>query len=235
MKAFRLINRSELQSIKNQFLRILDDWNLEYCLFPISLELRQLPANEPQLSSMLIDSIDKPIVQIEASYCSFFNFALFGVDKDCFNSVSDELFKTFLSQMLNLEICSLNHSVGKKHNWSYPGSCSLMASLHCSELTLHLIFSPEWVIKQLPTIRSKQDNLTILEDVLDEQSCTLTAELDPLTISLKQLLAVRKGDVITLEHSILKPLRLTQKDQLFSYADLGRTSSNKSIILRKPS
>lgn len=98
-----------------------------------------------------------------------------------------------------------------------------------------MILSPEWVYQQLVKNKLTHGHLGSLDKALEKHTLNVELTLAPITLSLKQLLAIQIGDVLTTDHSIHTPLSLVREKQILAKADLGQTTTYKSIFLERSS
>ncbi|KGP63305.1 hypothetical protein EP47_09235 [Legionella norrlandica] len=232
MKPYRLINRSELEVIKQHCLGIITRWSNEFCLVSPGLELSKPQTLSPLFQGFLIKNNDRPLAIVENHYLSFVNELLFGTDKSCFDSVSQTIFADLLKQLFTTEPCFILEPEEELPNWFYPGSSSLLLTFSIGYRQLQLILSSDWVNQQLPSIKSTTSETISFDKTIEEQIVTLTVELDSIKLPLEQLINLQSGDVVTTDHLISQPLRITRKKQLIAQGKLGQSSLHKSILLK---
>jgi flagellar motor switch/type III secretory pathway protein FliN len=255
IRPYRLINKSELQALNEAFNQVLQQWNEEYSLLPLSCCLSLPPKsvdrdpkaivkNPSQAPTTPIKSHHCTLAHIEKKYLTVINLALFGQDELCFNPSSHALFLILLQQLFHTE-CSISDpsdliitteskvDILEAQNYVYSGSTCLLLTLNCGVVSTRLILNPDWVYQQLPKHQTNTTPLNTLEQALDHKTITLNAELLPIRLPLKQLVNLEIGDVLTSDHSLSQPLRLTQKQQLIAQIELASMAEHKSIILKR--
>lgn len=230
MKPYRLINASEMQELHQHFSQVLQQWNDEYCVSPLSLHCVTTSKNYHAINAAMIPDL----ALVEGDYLSVINQALFGNDKPCFNLASQKLWITLLNNLFKTEQCDLPQSIQENPRWFYAGSTSLSLTLCCNENNFTLILNPDWVYQQLPESKVMQSELHSLNDALAEQTVSLCLELVPSTLSVKNITDIQVGDVLSTNHPLTSTLRVTRGNQLFAQAELGQSSQHKSILLKRP-
>ena len=254
MKPYRLINSQEMEELNQHFTQVIHDWNDEYALTPFDVYLAA-PTKEYEVSQVLnIIANNQTVAIIEHHYLDLLNQILFGDNKPCFNSVSQELMLILLRKLFKLEQCSINEATAPIPNWFYKGSTCLLLTLKITpqlsplqdieplttkeELTLNkltIILNPEWVYQSLAPNKTIKNNLDSLDEAIADRELTLNLELRPLSLPINQLINIQIGDVIATDHPITTALRLTQNEQLIAEAQLGQSSLHKSIVLKRSS
>lgn len=234
MKPYRLINSFELTQLSNQFKNTMKEWNQEYSLHPINLEL-SLPDKEEAVHSIwsVTDDSFQPIALLNHTIHKLMNYSLFGEQSHAFNSVSEELFLLLLNQLLSCDDCSLKKGYQETPHWIYPGSTCLVLRINCGDLELTILLNPEWVYQALPAAKKIMQPLRALEEVVVHESLRLEATLNPVAIQVKQLMELQVGDVLVTDHELYRPLSLIRQQQEFAQVELGQALNNKSILIKE--
>lgn len=233
MQPYRLINSFEMAELKQHVNQIIQQWNDKYALTPLVVELAVPPREYMVSDALSIHTNNHLLALIQGHYLTLFNQVLFGEHHCCFNSSGQELMLILLQNLLKVEQCSIIKTTDTSPNWFYRGSTCLLLTLSANKNNITIIIDPNWAYKSLAPNKTLKDNLSSLDEALAEQVLTLNLELIPLKLPIKQLLNIQIGDVIATDHPIATPLRLTQKEQLLSHADLGQSSDHKSIVLKR--
>lgn len=234
MKPYRLINASELQALKQQFSQVLDAWNEEYALIPLSLQLSPTPKDYQVLNTLRLQDASTDLALVEGDYLTVINQALFNADKPCFQASSQELALCLLSSLCHSEQAALRQNTHAAPDWFYAGSTSLLLSLSAAQAHFSLVLDPQWVYQQLPQ-QQKSAALDSMDDALAEHTLSLCLELLPSKLSVKHLANMQVGDILTTNHPLSQPLNLTRNQEQFAQAELGQSAPHKSIVLTRSS
>jgi flagellar motor switch/type III secretory pathway protein FliN len=245
MRPYRLINFQEMNELKQHFSQVLQDWNHAYALTPFVCHLATLPKDYEVPQSLNIIADKQSLALIGEHYLALTNQILFGENKPCFNTASQELIRVLLSNLLKREQGTLNETKLPTPDWFYKGSTSLLLTLNNSTSpntgeksalnTITIILSPDWVYQSLPPNKLRENSCASLDEALADRVLNLNLELDPLRLPINQLLNIQIGDVIATDHPIKSALRLTQNEQLIAEAELGKSAFHKSIVLKRSS
>lgn len=230
MKPFRLINAHELETIRQQFTQIINDWNATYSLYPLTLSLESLPKNYVLLDGVMIYSALTPLALLDKAYVKSLNHCLFGEDAPCYDSTSEALLLILSDQLFKKQSCTLKEA--PIPNWSYPGSTGLILTLKTQTHQITLTLNPDWVYEQLPKNKALKTALSPIDETLGEEKITLSVDLNPINLPVNQLTSLQVGDVIVLSHPLSTPIRVTKNKQMIAQAELGLSSNQKSILLR---
>lgn len=233
MKPYRLINSLELQKLTGSIQELLAQWNDQYSLTPLTMELSLPPKDHIPKEQYLIVLDDIPLASINQDHLNILNLTLFGVDKPCFDAASQELMLLFINQLLQTDRCVLSEKSCSINDWFYRGSTSLLLNLHNAAHYFTLTLHPDWVYQNISDSQTLSNNLKSLDDALANHHLSLSLELDSIMLPLQQLAELKIGDVIATEHSIKTPIGLKQQDQVVAHAELGQSSHYKSIILKR--
>lgn len=235
MKPYRLINASELQGLNQYFNQVLQDWNMNYAVMPLQLHLATLPKDYQTSATVMFHSSNQDLALHDSNYQSIINQVLFGTDKTCFNTTSQDLFLILLQQLFKVDTGQFKTNPSSNLDWFYAGSTSLLLTLSCGEVQFTMVLNPDWVYQQLPQHQLSKDSLDSLDEALAKESVTLALELIPSTLSLKQIASIQVGDILSTDHPITTPLRVTRKNEVFAHAELGQSAQHKSIVLKRSS
>jgi flagellar motor switch/type III secretory pathway protein FliN len=235
MKPYRLINATEIQELHQHFSEVLEQWNEEYSVVPFRLELKAIPKNFSTTNTLMIQEYDNDLGLIDDHYLSTINHALFAEDKPCFNTASQKLLLRLLNSFFKTEECHEAQSIQEAPDWFYAGSTCLLLTLSCGQEYLTLILSPHWVYQQLPEPHVVKNQLDSLSDALAEHKVNLYLELTPSPLSVKNLAGIQVGDVLSTNHLLTAPLKLTRGKELIAHAELGHSSHHKSIVIKRSS
>jgi flagellar motor switch/type III secretory pathway protein FliN len=235
MKPFRLINASEMQVLQQHFNQVIQNWNEEYAVFPLTIEQTTTPKNYHSSEVLMIEEPEHEFAFIEGDYLNVITHALFSTVHSSFNATSQKLLHILLNNLFKATECTFAPKRQKKLEWFYAGSTSLLLTIHCNEYNFTLVINPDWVYQQLPTNTAAQTSLGDIEDALAEHQIKLSLELTPSPLSVKNLANLHVGDVLVTNHPLSKPLHLIRGKELFAHADLGHTAEHKSIILKRSS
>ena len=231
-KPYRLINQPELQELRAYFSIKLEEWNERYALFPLALEIVSKPLSPIETSSNVWGSNQQVIALIPQQSTPMMTCCLFGDESDCFNSISNELFKGLLEQLL--EISDLKP--GQKNEleeWFYRGSPSLKLTLQGTHDSLDIYLHPNWVLGKLPVMRGfNKSGIKPIEDALDEENLSLNVAFLPISLSLDDMMCLQVGDVIKTDHLLTSPLVLQHQKQTIAQVDIGENNHQKSIQIR---
>ncbi|CAM2806837.1 FliM/FliN family flagellar motor C-terminal domain-containing protein [Legionella worsleiensis] len=232
IKPYRLINSLELQQLSGQLFNVIQNWNNQYSLNPLSMELYLSPKDYCPSESISIKTPGSTLASLDSDYLNTLNHSLFGKDRLCFNPVSKELFLIFLQELLKVDECSITDEFCPVRDWLYPGSTTLVLQLTCDTRQIHILLHPDWVYQHLPKPHHKKNQSITLAEALSDQQVMLNLELDPITLPLQQLMNLAPGDVIATDQLINTPVSLMRHQQLVARADLGTSITYKSIMLR---
>lgn len=230
MQPYRLINSFEMTEVNQHVTRVIQQWNNQFALTPLAISLAVAPKEYLISNALNIHINNSSLAMIPEHYLTLFNQVLFGEDNFCFNSASQELILILLHNLFKIELCQINKTTDTKAHWFYKGSPCLLLTLSTHENNITLVINPDWVYQTLSPNKRLKDNLDSLDEALAEHVLTAHLELTPLSLPIKQLLNIQIGDVITTDHPIATPLRLTQNQQLLAQADLGQSSHHKSYL-----
>ncbi|WP_133135601.1 FliM/FliN family flagellar motor C-terminal domain-containing protein [Legionella rowbothamii] len=235
MKPYRLINVVELHQLTQQFKQKLDAWNEEYCCTPIDLHLAMTPKNYHVEQASMLQGHNGVLGCLEGGYLNVLNHALFGSKQSSFDAASKDLLLKLLNKFFQLEECMLQAYQGENPDWFYAGSTSVLLTFTCEQSNFTLIVNPDWVYQQLPASQRKAPPLSSLDEALAEQNIHLALELSSSNLSIKSLVGLQVGDVLSTKHPITEPLKVTRGKELFAEAELGQSASHKSIVLKRKS
>lgn len=233
IKPYRLINALELTTLTTQCANLIEDWSSTYSLHPLAANLTLPPKGYTALKMLSVCDENTTLALIDKDHIIAINHILFGEDQSCFNVTSEELLLILLSELFKKQSINIKESVS--HNWFYPGSTCLILTLNAAQTQIKLVLNPEWVYEQLPQKRADKKTLSSLDGALGQQPLTIKVELNPINLSVKQLTTLQIGDVISLDHPLTTPLKITQNKQLLAEAELGLSSHHKSILLKRSS
>lgn len=262
MTPYRLINASEMQQLQQHFNQELKTWNDTYCIIPLQAELTKPttisarpmdaePCEEPLIRHCVTPSphawgegnneesylkahpLEENLALLQGDYLKVINQALFGENKSCFNTASQNLLFLLAQRFFKTEHCILNKNSQENPNWFYAGSTCLLLTLHCHEHQFTLIINPDWIYKQLPKKIKTQKKLSSFDEALTKLPLHLNLELIPSCLSIKDLACLHIGDVFATNHPLSKPLQLTRKNHVFAQAELNQSSHYKSILLKR--
>jgi len=233
MKPYRLINTSEMQLLSRHFTKAIQQWNDEYSVVPLNLQLT-VPAKTYTITDrVMIHANNQLLATITGDHLSTLNQALFQQNKPCFNATSQKLIVLLVNKLLKTEGCTIAKKMAQPPQWCYAGSTCLILTIGLDKNTFTVILSPDWVYQQLPKTRQDTKQLHCFEDALADQRITLNLELIPSTFSVLSLAKIQAGDVITSDHLMTTPLNLMQGNQIIAQAELGQSLQHKSIILKR--
>lgn len=234
MKPYRLINPFELKTLTARCQKVLSDWNATYGFYPLSITMTLLPKAFSLEDKLMISSDSKPLALIDSNYLSTFNFILFGSQASCFNASSEALADLLFHPLFKVQSCSIQKEAVP--DWCYEGSTSLLLNLEAQGNKISLVLNPDWVYQQLPAAKNKEKPLiTQIETAIEDESVSLNVELNPISLAVNELMDLQVGDVISLEHPLNTPLRLTERQTLIAHGELGLTNHHKSILLKRTS
>jgi hypothetical protein len=233
MNPYRLINSVELGQLYTQFSAPLDYWNQQYCLHPLTLKI-SIPTEEYINShTCYVEGNDGQLLAcISDDFYRVINYSLFGQEDSCFNSCSEELFILLLKQLFTTDSYLLN-SRKQEVNWLYPGSTCLLVTLHCHSSSILMLLNPTWVHQNLALHKKCERGIISLDEALGEESLTLNLELCSMNLSIKQLVDLQIGDLISTDHKQTSPLQLMHEKKTYATAELGKKDDNKSIIIKE--
>lgn len=234
MKPYRLINASELQALNQHFSQVVADWNEEYALMPLSLQLSPTPKDYKVLKAQRLQEASDDLAMVAGDYLTVLNYALFNCDKPSFHATSQKLGLSLLSALCKSELCTLQQNTGEISDWFYAGSTSLLLSLSCAQSHFTLALNPNWVYQQLPKKKTLV-MLDSLDEALAEHTVKLCLELLPSKLSVNHLADIQVGDVLSTTHPLSTPLRLICGNELLAQAELGYSAHHKSIVLKRSS
>lgn len=231
MKPFRLISDTELNCLRERLAVSLQAWNTQYALYPLSCTLK--PAIKPDTIYPILSDIE-PLVLPHQDDWSVLQYALLGVDDDCFNNIAETLGLTCLQVLLGTE--TLHHQTETQCDaWFYTGSPALTLILSCEQRTMMFTLHPQWVSNALPYRESIQAPMSTLQQALVPQTFVFNVMLDPLALTLQDILQLQIGDVIKTETHISLPLRLQQNQQILAHVNLGEIQQTSAIQIVRPS
>lgn len=234
MKPYRLINASELQALNQHFSQVVADWNEEYALMPLSLQLSLPQKDYKVLKTLRLQEPSDDLAMVSGDYLTVLNYALFNCDKPCFHATSQKLGLSLLGALCQSELCTLQQNIGKVPDWFYAGSTSLLLSLSCTQSHFSLALNPNWVYQQLPQQKTLA-TLDSVDEALAKHTLKLGVELLPSKLSIKNLAGMQVGDILTTNHPLSTPLNLTRNNELLAQAELGHSAHHKSIVLKRSS
>ncbi|MFI4918190.1 MAG: FliM/FliN family flagellar motor C-terminal domain-containing protein [Legionellales bacterium] len=233
IRPYRLINASELHALTVALEQALQQWNEEYSLFPITVQLSLPAKNAAWHHATAVQAHNGTLALIETNHLTLIKQALFGEQDPCFNPSGQMFFLILLQRLFKTECSMPSSNVSESpENWFYSGSTCLLLTLSCHTASAVLVLSPDWVYQQLPKNHATS-SLNTIDQALAEQKVTLNVELLPITLRLNQLMSLKAGDVIASDHLLSTPLRLTQEKQVVAHTELGLSAQHKSIILKR--
>ncbi len=235
IKPFRLISSSELTELNMHFTQVIDDWNQEYAMTHLVFKLELPPHDFIFHEGLTICREDNQLAIVEKHYVDVFNHILFGENKSCFNSISQGLLLILLNRLLKMEECCLTETKPLAPNWFYRGSTCLFLTLGASPNTVRIILSPDWVYQNLSPYQKVKHHLSSLDDAMAEETLNIEVTLLPVSLPIEQLLTIQVGDVLITDHPLATPLRVTHHDQVLAQAELGQSTQQKSILLKRSS
>ncbi len=233
IKPFRLISSSEMTELNTHFAQVINDWNQEYTMIPILINLEKPPHDYVLHDGFTIISEDNQLAVVEEHYLDVFNYILFGENNSCFNAISRELLLILLNRLLKTDECCITETQPLTPNWFYRGSTCLFLTLSTNQNAVRIILSPEWVYQNLSPYQTIKHSLCSLDDVLAEETVNLDVTLLPVNLPIEQLLTIQVGDVLVTDHLLSDSLRVTHNDQVLALADLGQSTQQKSILLKR--
>jgi hypothetical protein len=234
MRPYRFINTFELNQINKRFQQIIEHWNNDFSLHPIHLAVRLPSLYEAEnIRWSISNSLFQPLAVSNTKIHELLNYCLFGELNSYFDQLSDELFLSLMSQLLNSDSCFYERLDQVNYDWIYQGSPCLLVQLNCQSHQLALLLNPSWVHKNLLPLSTKQPTTYVLEELLGKKLLTMRAELNPMKIPFNQLVDLQIGDVLLTDHGINQPIRLLQKEKPFASADLGQMLENKSLFIKE--
>lgn len=234
MKPYRLINASELQALKQHFSQVLDTWNEEYALIPLSLQLSPTPKDYQVVNTLRLQDASTDLALVEGDYLRVINYALFDANNPCFQASSQELALRLLSSLCNSKQAALLHHRHDTPDWFYAGSTSLLLSLNGAQGHFSLVLNPQWIYQQLPQHQTRAA-LDSVDKALAEHTLSLCLELLPSKLSVNNLASMQVGDILTTNHPLSQPLNLMRNNEQFAQAELGQSAQHKSIVLTRSS
>ncbi|HRD70985.1 MAG TPA: FliM/FliN family flagellar motor C-terminal domain-containing protein [Legionella sp.] len=234
IKPYRIINASEFLHLHEFFSHKVHTWSTKYCMTPLSIHLQVPPKNYCHPKSVLIMEENRiPIAFISDDYLPVLNQTLFGDKDNHFNESSQHIFSQLLVELFQTKECSIKHAAPEVCDWIYPGSTSLLLSLKTNQTAIELLLHYQFVYALLPAIKSvKISTLSSLDNALEDQLITCQVTLNPIKLSISQLLELHPGDVITTDHHHNNPLHLRHK-QHFAAVELRESEHHKSIIIKE--
>lgn len=233
IKPYRIINAHELNTLTTKYANLIENWSTTYSLHPLTASLSLPPKAYSTHNMLTVYSDNTAVALIDKHYIAAINHILFSEDQACFNAASEELLLILLSELFNKQPIIIKESTTP--NWFYPGSTSLILTLNSVQTQIKLVLNPEWIYEQLPQNTAEKKALNSLDEALGKQALTIKVELNPINLSVKQLTTMRVGDVISLDHPLTSPLKITQNKHLLAEAELGLSSHHKSILLKRSS
>lgn len=233
IKPFRLISSSEMTELNMHFMQVIDDWNQEYAMTPLLINLEAPPYDYVMHhDGFSIINADDQLAVVDKEYLDVLNLVLFGENNSCFNAVSRELLLLLLNRFLKTEECSISETKSLPPNWFYRGSTCLFLTLSANQNTIKIILSPDWVYQNLSPYQTVKYDLCSLDEALEDELVNIEVTLLPVKLPIEQLLTIQVGDVLVTDHLLSDSLRVTHKDQVLAQADLGQSLQQKSILLK---
>lgn len=239
LKPFRLINCTELNTLKQRLNKNLQQWNEQYARFPLTCELSStaMPIDQFMFTSLLRSEQQQPIALLLQHDISVISHSLFGNSDPCLYDISETLLLNLISTLLETSPLQLQKTIPltTDNEWFYNGSPSLLLTLHCDQHILHLALHHQWVLNTIPLAQTSTKPICPLNDALAEQVLQLNVVLDPLTLKLADVIRLCVGDVIKTDHPVTTPLKLSHYNKTICDVHLGEVNLNKSIQLMRSS
>ncbi|CEG57452.1 FliM/FliN family flagellar motor C-terminal domain-containing protein [Legionella fallonii] len=233
IKPFRLISSSEMAQFKAHFAQVLDDWNAEYAMTPLALSITAPPHDYIAHDGLTIFNENNHLAIVEEHYLSVFNQTLFSENHSCFNAISQKLMLMLVSRLLKIEECSITETIQSSPSWFYKGSTCLFLTLHAHHNNVTFILNPAWVYQHLSPYQKATHDLCFLDDALAEEALKVEVTLLPFNLPIEHLLTIQVGDVLVTDHPTSTPLQVIHQGELLTQADLGQSSQQKSILLKR--
>jgi len=209
-KPYRLINDPELKMLQQEFDNKLQRWNDEHAMFPLTSIL----GRSTQHADFTRD-------------LSIIKQSLFGDESNCFNALTETLFKELLNQLLGTQL------LDPIEDWFYTGTPALTLTLCCAGKTMTLYLHPQWVLNALASENNPKKPISTLHQALSAQHIDLHIELNPVPLKLTDIARLSVGDIIKTDHPITKPAKLSHQQKPICSVDIGESNSFKSIQIAR--
>lgn len=230
MRPFRLINTRELSILQQRIETSLLAWNERHALFPLSCTLETRPDVDISGKGYVFGTEDKHSVALimEPTFPAL-SHSVFGEISDCFEPLCKQFFLNLLMQLSVTSELTQQVWNGDTEDWFYTGSPCIAINFRCGEYGFRVYMHPQWVVAALPHNNPDPKPLSDLKQALSSQVMSCQVELNPLTLPLHDLITLKTGDVMTLDHLLDAPLLLKHKEQTLCQVEPGMNLHHKSI------
>lgn len=231
-KPFRLINSSELATITQRLTNALDAWNEQHALFALTSTMQAHPIHQTCTEGYCFtNEQEQPLAFVRQTDLSLIKQATVGETSNCFDSLALTLLTNLLQTVLGVTTLTQQLTDVEADNWFYRGAPTLTWTLHLGKDQLAIFLLPSWVLQQITTTTTVKPK-TALQAALATQLMHGQVALKPIHLKVKDVVALRVGDVISTEHPLTQALELTHKNQSICEVHIGASNQHKTIQIK---
>lgn len=256
MNYYKLIPKRTLLSLSEKYTPLINGWLAKWSIHENHkvTELKILNAYE------MLDKINPSEIICKISDCNgdvlyildpghndsiMFNDLLLGgtftgKKSDLISSVISNSIVGFCSDVLDIKKPSLTFMIDSIDNntdadkYLVRGSGAIALEINAGGLVFYVIISNDLFssdIENMEYISKGLDRIETEDFQIHDREITLSAILEKTSLRYKDLIDLKKNDVLVLDHKISEKLKLNLNESTFCDAQLGSLNGNKAVVL----